>query len=167
MIEAAARDFVIAVACSLALAACAAHPAPATAPPGLASPATATGTTGPGRAPCHLTGWPALVTVTAAGTSVTAVPRLTTMFGPYLLTASPVVTITPGAMAEAVFTVSDNPGPGATTCPPPDHLLRVTPPGNTQPAVISAWLPYLGGYLPACTPVWISPVVPSSDLYNR
>jgi hypothetical protein len=88
------------------------------------------------------------------------------MFGPSN-SAVPVVTIKPGALAEAVFTGHDVPT-GARSCPPSYRHLRVTPPGDLQSVVISAWLPApsLGEYLPACSPIWITPVVPPSELYQ-
>jgi hypothetical protein len=176
--KASARHSIIVLACVLAMAACAGHQATATdsarAAPvcrtsqlkiTMARSGAATATVGGqiwftshASAPCQLTGWPTLVAVTAAGRPAAAIRRLSTMFGPNL-TRVPVVTINPAATAEAVFTGGDVPGPGATTCPPPYRQLRITPPGNTQHTVISAWLPYLGAYLPACTPIWISPVV--------
>jgi len=133
---------------------------------GLAAGGTAggyLGFTSHARRPCILHGWPTVVGVTAAGKTSTAVRRLTMMFGPGV-TAVPVVTVEPGALAVAVFTVADG---GPPYCPPPYRRLRVTPPGNDRPTVISAWLrPYVRGYLPACTRIWISPVVPAYDVYK-
>ena len=78
----------------------------------------------------------------------------------------PVVTIAPGRRADAVFTVSDNPGPGKATCPPPFRRLRVTPPGNARSVVVSAWLPYYGQFLPSCTAIEVSMVVAASELFG-
>jgi hypothetical protein len=113
--------------------------------------------------PCRLHGWPVLVAVNAAGESRTAVDKTTTMFGPNLR-AAPVVILKPHATAEAVFTGGDHSISG--TCPPPYRLLRVTPPGNSEAATIRAWVPYYDNYLPACTPIWVSEVVPFQDLYQ-
>jgi hypothetical protein len=133
---------------------------------GLAAGGTAggyLGFTSHARRPCILRGWPAVAGVTAAGKTSTAIRELTTMFGPDV-NAVPIVTLKPGALAVAVFTVADGRPP---YCPPPYRVLRVTPPGNDRPVVISAWLhPYVRGYLPACTRIWISPVVPAHDLYK-
>ncbi|HBW18181.1 MAG TPA: hypothetical protein DEH11_03795 [Actinobacteria bacterium] len=120
------------------------------------------GFTNKGISPCKLTAWPTLVAVSAAGTTTTAVRTLTTTFGPYI-TAPPTVTVPPGAQAEAVLAGSDVPVTGAA-CPPSYRRLRVTPPGGTHAAVISAWLPGLYAYLPACSMIRVSPVVPSSAL---
>ena len=129
---------------------------------GLAAGGTAggyLGFTSHARKPCILHGWPAVADITAAGESSTAIRRTTTMFGPTVPNVVPVVTIKPGALAVAVFTVADG---GPPYCPPPYRLLRVTPPGN-RPVVISAWLhPYVRGYLPACTRIFISALVPAS-----
>lgn len=111
---------------------------------------------------CHLTGWPALVALTAAGTSATASHVRTTGFGPNI-TAVPVVVLEPGTLAEAAFAGNEVSGPCAgSSFPPPYRRLRVTPPGGTGNVVISAWLPDLGTYLPACGGIEVSPVVPSS-----
>ena len=133
---------------------------------GLAAGGTAggyLGFTSQARRPCILYGWPTVVGVTAADKTSSAIRELTTMFGPDV-NAVPVVTVKPGALAVAVFTVADG---GPPQCPPPYRRLRVTPPGNDRPVVISAWLrPYVRGYLPACTHIYISPVAPAYDVYN-
>jgi hypothetical protein len=64
--------------------------------------------------PCILSGWPTLVGVTAAGKTSTAIRRFTMMFGP-TVNGVPVVTLKPGALAVAVFTVADGRPP---YCPP-------------------------------------------------
>jgi uncharacterized protein DUF4232 len=116
---------------------------------------------------CRLTGWPTLVAVTATGKTMTAVHRRSTMFGPRpTIKGTPVVTLGHGQRADAVFTVGDGPGPGQRTCPPPYRHLRVTPPGNADSVLLSAWL---GGYehlLPSCTDILVSFVVPASQLYH-
>jgi hypothetical protein len=71
----------------------------------------------------------------------------------------------PGARAEAVFTVGDDPGPGQTTCLQ-YRSLHVTAPGGTRSATLSAWFASLGWWLPACSRVWVSMVVPAADLYK-
>jgi hypothetical protein len=114
-------------------------------------------------APCSLTGWPTLVALTRLGRSTTALHVRSTMFGPYIA-GIPVVALRPGKMAEVAFAAGDNPGPGKTTCPPPYRHLRITPPGNSHSALLSAWLPYLDAYLPACTGITVTMVVPASDL---
>jgi hypothetical protein len=116
-----------------------------------------------GTSPCELAGWPGVTAVTAAGAAHPAAHALTTQFGPNI-TAPPTVVITPGALAEAVFTGGTNPGPGQTACPPSYRTLRVAPPGSSQGTVISAWLPDLDAYLPACTQVYVTPVVRPADL---
>ncbi len=115
---------------------------------------------------CRLTGWPILVGVTASGSTSRAATVLTTMFGPFGLKAAPVVTLKPRALAEAAFQGSDVPK-SDSVCPPSYRYLRVTPPGSTSTVQLSAFLPTLGTYMPACrTPIVVSPVVPSADLYK-
>jgi hypothetical protein len=114
-----------------------------------------------GAAPCRLTGWPTLVAF-RPGTR-TAVHVRSTMFGPHVA-GVPVVTLRPGRLAGAAFATSDNPGPGKLTCTRPYLRLRVTPPGNSHSVVLSAWLPALDAYLPSCTRLNVTMVVPASDL---
>jgi hypothetical protein len=63
-----------------------------------------------------------------------------------------------------VFAGSDIPGAGHTRCPPPYSRLRVTPPGSSRSVVLSAWLPSLDAYLPACARLSVTMVVPASAL---
>lgn len=116
------------------------------------------GFTNLGSRPCRLAGWPVLGGVPARGKPSTAIDRRMTMFGPDTKVAAP-LTLRPGAMAEAVFTGGDEPGPGATGCPPPYRLLRITPPGNSQSVTIPAWSAYYHRDLPSCAGIWVSQVV--------
>jgi hypothetical protein len=120
------------------------------------------GFTNQGRGPCRLAGWPIVVAVGPPGRTTAA--RALGVFGGPMLTRPPVVTISPGAQAIAVLTAADAPGPGITTCPAPYRRLRVAPPGRSRGTVISAWIPHSGAYLPACSPVRISPVIARSVL---
>jgi uncharacterized protein DUF4232 len=115
-----------------------------------------------GRTRCELAGWPALVAVGSART--TRGEHTLNVFGSRDLTRPPMVTLKPGALAVAVLAGGDHPGPGSAKCPPPFRRLLVAPPGSTHATAISAWIPNFGAYLPACTPIRISPVVPASDL---
>jgi hypothetical protein len=115
---------------------------------------------------CRLSGWPTVIAITAAGTAIPAERHRSTMFGPIApIRGEPVVVIRPGERTEAVFTVGDNPTGGQTTCPV-YHYLRVTAPGGTQSTLLSTWFKSLGWWLPACTHVWVSMVVPATDLYK-
>ncbi len=115
---------------------------------------------------CQLKGWPALVTLTAAGVPVTARHVLITAFGPNIA-AAPTIILVPGARAEAVFEGNEVTGPCAGHgFPPPYRWLRVTPPGSAASVTISAWMPALGAYLPACGPAEVSPVLRASSLYQ-
>jgi hypothetical protein len=114
---------------------------------------------------CNLTGWPRLVAVTKTGASTTAKRVRTTMFGPRPdIVGVPVVKLRHGERAEAVFAGSDIPGPGETSCPPPYRRLRVTPLGNSQDVLLSAWLPNLDAYLPSCSRVVVTMMVPAAEL---
>ena len=114
------------------------------------------------RSRCELAGWPALVAVGPARTT-RAEHTLDVFAGP-MLTRPPVVTLKPGALAVAVLAGGDQPMPGSAKCPLPFRRLLVAPPGSAHATAISAWIPNFGAYLPACSPIQISPVIPASDL---
>jgi len=125
------------------------------------------GFTNRGSVPCRLTGWPTLVALMRAGKSTPALHVRSTMFGPRpIIKGLPVVRLRHGERADAVFTGGDNPGPNETTCPPAYRYLRVTSPGSSRSVLLSAWLSSYGHYLPACTRIEVSMVVPASDLYH-
>lgn len=118
------------------------------------------GFTNDGSITCHLAGWPAVVGLSAAGNRRAG--HTLNVFGAATLHAPPVVPLRPGARAVAVLAVGDQPGPGMTACPPPYRRLRVSPPASTHASVIPAWIHGLGAYLPACTRLLVSPVVPEA-----
>ena len=101
---------------------------------------------------CRMSGWPAVIGLTATG-SATRLRRLqSTMFGAWHYTAPPpVVTLRPGGSAYAVVAADDQPAGSNTRCPAPYVRLRVSPPGDSGNVAISAWLPGARSYLPACT----------------
>ena len=125
-------------------------------------------------APCTLRGWPTLTAV-RPGAMSTAVHVRDTMFGPYVRVGGtwryvrgvPLVRLRHGQTAVAAFTGGDNPGPGETTCPPSYAWFRVTPPGSVASATTKAWIAWLGQYMPSCTTMEVSMVVPASDLPPR
>jgi Protein of unknown function (DUF4232) len=115
--------------------------------------------------PCRLRGWPALVLITSRGKASIATDRITTIFGPNLRTV-PLVILRHDATAEAVFTGGDNPlQPREGLCPS-YRFLRVTPPGDSRSATLSAWIRYLNHYMPACTGIWVSEVVSYAALHQ-
>jgi hypothetical protein len=113
-----------------------------------------------GRSACQLVGWPAVAGVTASGTMAAAVPVHSTQFGPFNGGTVSAVRLNAGATAGVAFIV------GANNCTDTYQSLRVTPPGNTQSVVVSAWLPQVKTYLPACAPINVSPLVIASQLPN-
>jgi hypothetical protein len=71
------------------------------------------------------------------------------------------VVLRPGAQAVAVYYSGEFPAPPLTRCRPAYRRLLVTPPGSTRAQVVSARIPrYAHLRVPACTPIWVSPVVP-------
>jgi hypothetical protein len=121
------------------------------------------GFTNLGSAPCQLTGYPAVAGVTAAGGQTLAGHLLTTEFGPNI-TSIPVVTLDPKATAIAVVTGNSVAGTCASGTIRTFRNLIVTPPGNADSVTLSAWLPSLAEYLPACGSINVTPVVEASSM---
>ena len=117
------------------------------------------------RATCRLTGWPTLVAYAADGTPTPAVRRRSTMFGPDVR-GVPVVTLRPGERAEAVFTGSDVNPRSATTLCPSFRSFGVGLPGQMASVRLSAWITGLAAYMPNCSGVWVSMVVPARALFH-
>jgi Protein of unknown function (DUF4232) len=125
-----------------------------------------------GRTSCSLTGWPSL-TAYRPGASTSAIHVRETMFGPWQRVKGlersfrgvPLVILEPGRSAVAAFTAGDHSGRRSGACRAPYRQLRITPPGASTSTDISAWLG--GGYrvfLPSCTGIYLSMVVPASAL---
>jgi Domain of unknown function (DUF4232) len=115
--------------------------------------------------PCRMSGWPAVIGLTATG-QATRLRRLqTSMFGAWHHTApSPAVTLQPGGSAYAIVAADDKPAGSSTHCPAPYVRLRVSPPGDPGHVTISAWLPGAVSYLPACTAADGSPTAGTSTV---
>lgn len=118
-----------------------------------------------GDSPCRLTGWPEVVGVRDGATGAPALRVRSALSGPSLA-GQPVVTLAPGEHADAVVAGTDIPGAGPSTCPAPYTSLRVTPPGATASVTVSAWITYANAYLPACTRLVVTMVVPPNDLFQ-
>jgi len=88
---------------------------------------------------CRMSGWPAVIGLTATG-QATRLRRLqSSMFGAWHYTAPPpVVTLHPGDSAYAIVSADDKPAGGYTRCPAPYVRLRVSPPGDSGTVTISA-----------------------------
>jgi hypothetical protein len=114
---------------------------------------------------CKLRGWPKLIGLTAQGQATSARDVAAGSVGANVK-GVPTVILKFHQRGDAVFAAADGPTTGRGTCPPSYHRLRVTPPGNSKAFVISAWIPYLNAYLPACAGIEVSPIVPSSTLYK-
>ena len=112
---------------------------------------------------CRMSGWPAVIGLTAAGSGTRLRHLQSTMFGAWHYTAPPpVVTLRPGDSAYAVVAADDQSTGGNTRCPAPYLRLRVSPPGDSGNVTISAWLPGAGSFLPACTSANGSPTAGTS-----
>jgi hypothetical protein len=119
---------------------------------------------------CDLRGWPTLTAEIAARSSALAHDWPAADFAGFAAggisarVGVPTVILVPNRRADAVFAAAD--GPGIRPCGRPYRTLHVTPPGSTESVAISAWIWYLGRFLPSCSQIRLSPVLPSTDLYK-
>jgi Protein of unknown function (DUF4232) len=115
--------------------------------------------------PCRMSGWPAVIGLTAKGQATSLRRMQATMFGAWHYVAPPpVVTLQPRASAYSIVAADDKPAGSATSCPAPYVRLRVSPPGDSGDVTISAWLPGAGSYLPACASADGSPTAGTSTI---
>lgn len=99
--------------------------------------------------PCQISGWPGVTGVSKTGTSAALAHAQSTMYGAWQYSAPvPLVYLAPGDSAYAVVAADDNPAGSASSCPSPYAQLRVTVPGSTTAATVSAYLPGADTYLP-------------------
>jgi hypothetical protein len=110
--------------------------------------------------PCSMQGWPSLVGVTATGSTTTARDTDSELDFPGI-SSPPLISLTRGDAAYAAFAGSDTQS-GSKPCGPSYKSLRVGPPKGSATVVISAWLPYFNGYLPACAGINVTFVIPAS-----
>ena len=115
--------------------------------------------------PCRMSGWPAVIGLTATGGATRLRHMQSTMFGAWhYIAPPPVVTLRPGDSAYAVIAADDQPAGGSTHCPAPYVRLRVSPPGDSGDVTISAWLPGANSYLPTCASADGSPTAGTSTI---
>jgi hypothetical protein len=115
--------------------------------------------------PCRMSGWPAVIGLTAAGQATRLRHMQSSMFGAWHYTAPPpVVTLQPGDSAYAIVAADDKPAGDNSHCPAPYVRLRVSPPGDSGNVIISAWLPGAVSYLPACASADGSPTAGTSTI---
>jgi len=115
---------------------------------------------------CELHGWPTLVAETAGAAHAHVVDRPGAEFADVRQDGVPRVILKPGQRAVAIFEAADE-SPSGATCGPAYRTLRVRPPQNTRSVTISAWIVYLGGFLPSCSTIRLSPVLPSTAVYEE
>jgi Protein of unknown function (DUF4232) len=117
------------------------------------------------RTACRMSDWPAVAGLTAAGKATALLNLQSTMFGAWHYTSPPpVVTLSPGDSAYAVVAADDHPAGSSTSCPGPYVRLRVSPPGDSASATISAWLPGARSYLPSCPSAKGTPTAGTSTI---
>jgi len=110
---------------------------------------------------CILSGWPYVVGLQAMGASSRAVSVRTSQFGPFV-SGIPNVVVKPGGHADAIFTAGTESSTGRS-CGKPYRSLIVRAPASSKRVVLSAWIAGLGAYLPACTHIYVSMVVPAGS----
>lgn len=116
-------------------------------------------------ATCELHGWPTLIAETAGAAHAHALDRPGTEFADVSQAGVPTVILKPDQRADAIFEAADG-SPSEAPCGPAYRTLRVTPPGNTKNVTISAWIWYLGRFLPSCSAIRLSPVLASTAVYK-
>ena len=115
--------------------------------------------------PCRMTGWPAVIGLTASGQATRLRHLQLSMFGAWHYSAPPpVVALQPGNSAYAIVAADDKPAGSSNRCPAPYARLRVSPPGDSGNVTISAWLPGAGSYLPSCASANGSPTAGTSTI---
>jgi hypothetical protein len=115
--------------------------------------------------PCRMTGWPAVIGLTASGQATRLRHLQLSMFGAWHYSAPPpVVALQPGDSAYAIVAADDKPAGNSNRCPTPYARLRVSPPGDSGNVTISAWLPGAGSYLPSCASANGSPTAGTSTI---
>ena len=115
--------------------------------------------------PCRMTGWPAVIGLTASGQATHLRHLQLSMFGAWHYSAPPaVVALKPGDSAYAIVAADDKPAGSSNRCPAPYARLRVSPPGDSGNVTISAWLPGAGSYLPSCASANGSPTAGTSTI---
>lgn len=119
------------------------------------------------RRACWLHGWPRLVFATARhGRVVRAIDAPDWQFADVQHIGDPVVLLQPAQRADAIFEGADGPLSGVGTCGPGFRTIRVTPPGDSRHSTVSAWIAWLGDFMPPCSQIRVSPILPSSAVYK-
>lgn len=115
---------------------------------------------------CSMRGWPILLFTDPHGKSTKANDAPDRAFANVKHTGDPLVLLRPTQRADAVFEGADGPISGRGTCGPGFRTIRVTPPGDAKHATLSAWIAWLGAFMPPCSQIRVSPILPSSAVYK-
>jgi hypothetical protein len=115
--------------------------------------------------PCQMSGWPRVVGITAKGIRVRTHDWPARDFPDVTVNGAPVVTLKLGQRADAVFEGADGPASGHT-CGPRLRWLQVSPPSQAGAVRISAWIAWLERYMPSCSAIRLSPVLPPGGVYR-
>jgi len=110
-------------------------------------------------------GWPILVFAGPLGKTAKAEEAPDQAFANVEHIGDPVVLLRPKQRADAVFDGADGPMSGRATCGHGFRTISVTPPGDSRHATVSAWIAWLGAYMPPCSEIGVSPILPSTAVY--
>ena len=108
---------------------------------------------------CTLSGWPSVHGIRGTGASSRAIRERTGPLGPFV-SGIPKVVLAPGHLALAVLSAAAGPTSPERSCGKPYRHLAVSAPESRKTVVLSAWITGLGAYLPACSRIYVSMVVP-------
>jgi hypothetical protein len=114
---------------------------------------------------CWLHGWPTLIFTDSQGKPMQAREAPDRAFADVKHIGDPVVLLRPKQRADAVFDGADGPISGRGTCGAGFRAISVTPPGDSRHATVSAWIEWLGAYMPPCSQIRVSPILPSAAVY--
>jgi Protein of unknown function (DUF4232) len=114
---------------------------------------------------CWLHGWPTFIFARPHGKPVKAKDAPDDVFADVKHIGDPVVLLQPRQRADAVFEGADGPLSGRGTCGPSFRTISVTPPGDSQHATVFAWIAWMRAYMPPCSQIRVSPILPSTAVY--
>ena len=116
---------------------------------------------------CWLRGWPTLVFQTdPSGRTTKAKDAPDPAFANVRHIGDPVVLLRPGQRGDAVFDGAGGPLSGRGTCGPGFRTIRVSTPSDSQHITVSAWIAWLGAFMPPCSQIHVSPILPASAVYK-
>lgn len=114
---------------------------------------------------CWLAGWPTVNGISFAGRPIHTRHRPARDFPDVSAAGALRVVLHHGQRADSVFDGADGP-PAGHRCGQRLRWLEVTAPGSVGVVRVSAWIEYLDRYMPTCSSIRVSPVLPANDLHR-